>query len=379
MFLPQIITESDMFMSHSIGLYLHIPFCKRKCAYCDFFSGTGTQADFDVYTNVLTEKLHYWGQQVQEPVGSVYFGGGTPSVLGTERLCALLGAVKRAFSVEDNAEITLEVNPESGKSLDFDALRQAGFDRVSVGMQSAIAREINILGRLHTPEEAAYTVRKAQAAGFDNTSLDLMLGIPLQTKDSLRQSIAFCADCGVRHISSYILKIEEGTPFYAKRKALDLPDEDEQAELYLFAVDCLSRLGYAQYEISNFAQPGFESRHNTLYWRCGAYIGIGPAAHSFYHGKRFHYARSMQAFCNDLLTDDGSGGDSEEYIMLALRLCEGLVFADYEQRFQKPLPAELHRKIEKYVKLGLMEADGQHACFTPKGFLVSNTILADLL
>ena len=366
-------------MSHSIGLYLHIPFCKRKCAYCDFFSGTGTQADFDIYTNVLTEKLHYWGQQAQEPVGSVYFGGGTPSVLGTERLCALLGAVKRAFSVKDNAEITLEVNPESGKSLDFDALRQAGFDRVSVGMQSAIAREINILGRLHTPEEAAYTVRKAQAAGFDNTSLDLMLGIPLQTKDSLRQSIAFCADCGVRHISSYILKIEEGTPFYSNKELLNLPDEDEQAELYLFAVDCLSRLGYAQYEISNFAQPGFESRHNTLYWRCGAYIGIGPAAHSFYHGKRFHYARSMQAFCNDLLTDDGSGGDSEEYIMLALRLCEGLVFADYEQRFQKPLPAELHRKIEKYVKLGLMEADGQHACFTPKGFLVSNTILADLL
>ena len=144
-------------------------------------------------------------------------------------------------------------------------------------------------------------------------------------------------------------------------------------------MDYLNRLGYAQYEISNFAQPGFESRHNTLYWRCGAYIGIGPAAHSFYHGKRFHYARSMQAFCNDLLTDDGSGGDSEEYIMLALRLCEGLVFADYEQRFQKPLPAELHRKIEKYVKLGLMEADGQHACFTPKGFLVSNTILTDLL
>ena len=366
-------------MSHSIGLYLHIPFCKRKCAYCDFFSGKGTQADFDLYTNVLTEKLHYWGQQAQEPVGSVYFGGGTPSVLGTERLCALLGAVKRAFSVEDNAEITLEVNPESGKALDFDALRQAGFDRVSVGMQSAIAREINILGRLHTPEEAAYTVRKAQAAGFDNTSLDLMLGIPLQTKDSLRQSIAFCADCGVRHISSYILKIEEGTPFYSNKELLSLPDEDEQAELYLFAVDCLSRLGYAQYEISNFAQPGFESRHNTLYWRCGAYIGIGPAAHSFYHGKRFHYARSMQAFCNDLLTDDGSGGDSEEYIMLALRLCEGLVFADYEQRFQKPLPAELHRKIEKYVKLGLMEADGQHACFTPKGFLVSNMILTDLL
>lgn len=366
-------------MSHSIGLYLHIPFCRRKCAYCDFFSGVGTQADFDVYTRELTEKLHYWGQNAREPVGSVYFGGGTPSVLGTKRLCALLGAVKNDFSVDKNAEITLEVNPESGKALDFDALRQTGFNRVSVGMQSAIAREINILGRIHTPEEAAYTVKKAQAAGFDNTSLDLMMGIPLQTKDSLRQSINFCADCGVRHVSSYILKIEEGTPFYSNRELLNLPDEDEQAELYLFAVDYLNRLGYAQYEISNFAQPGFESRHNTLYWHCGEYIGIGPAAYSFYRGKRFHYARSMQAFCDNLLTADGSGGDSEEYIMLALRLCEGLVFADYEQRFGQPLPALLHKKIEKYAKLGLMKADGQHACFTPRGFLVSNAILADLI
>ena len=366
-------------MSHSIGLYLHIPFCKRKCAYCDFFSGTGTQADFDVYTNVLTEKLHYWGQQAQEPVGSVYFGGGTPSVLGTERLCALIGAVKRAFSVKDNAEITLEVNPESGKALDFDALRQTGFNRVSVGMQSAIAREINILGRIHTPEEAAYTVKKAQAAGFDNTSLDLMMGIPLQTKDSLRQSVDFCAACGVQHISSYILKIEEGTPFYSKRELLNLPDEDEQAELYLFVVEYLNSLGYVQYEISNFAKPGFESRHNTLYWRCGEYIGIGPAAHSFYHGRRFHYPRSMQAFGGNQLTGDGAGGDAEEYVMLALRLREGLVFADYERRFGQPLPTLTCQKIEKYAKSGLMEADGRHACFTPKGFLVSNSILADLI
>jgi len=366
-------------MSQTIGLYLHIPFCKRKCAYCDFFSGTGTQADFDVYTEKLTEKLFYWGQKVQEPVGSVYFGGGTPSVLGAGRLSALLGAVKRAFSVDKNAEITLEVNPESGRSLDFEALRQAGFNRISVGMQSAIAREIQVLGRIHTPEDAAFTIKKAQAAGFGNTSLDLMMGIPLQTRDSLRQSIEFCAACGVQHLSSYILKIEEGTPFYSKRELLNLPDEDEQADLYHYAVDCLNSLGYAQYEISNFAKPGFESRHNTLYWRCGEYIGIGPAAHSFYRGRRFHYPRSIQAFFDNRLTDDGDGGDAEEYIMLALRLREGLVFADYEQRFGQPLPALTYQKIKKYAKYGLMEADGRHACLTPKGFLVSNSILADLI
>ena len=366
-------------MDNTIGLYLHIPFCRKKCAYCNFFSRAGSEADYDAYQIQLQQKIKEWGQTASERVSGVYFGGGTPSILGTERLCALLGTVKASFAVNADAEVTVEVNPESGGALNFEKLKAAGFNRVSVGLQSAIPREIQELGRLHTPQEAALTVRLAQKAGIRNTSLDLMMGIPYQTKDSLRDSIRFCADSGVTHISSYILKVEEGTPLYARRGQLALPDEDEQADLYLSAVAYLEQLGYRQYEISNFAVPSFESRHNTLYWRCGEYIGIGPSAYSFYHGRRFHYESSLQAFGEGRLIDDGEGGSEEEYVMLALRLKEGLNFSDYARRFGKPFSANAPEKIKQFARFGFMELDGERACFTPKGFLVSNSILAELI
>ena len=372
--------ESDGFdMANNIGVYLHIPFCKRKCAYCDFFSGHGDAAAFDRYEAQLLHSIDEWGAKAGETVTSVYVGGGTPSVLGDDRLCRLLHAVKQAFRVAADAEVTLEVNPESGKALDFCKLRAAGFNRVSVGLQSAIAREIAVLERLHTPQEAKETVQRARAAGVENISLDLMLGIPYQTKESLRRSVDFCVACGVRHLSCYLLKIEEGTRFFAMRDALPLPDEDAQAELYLEAVSYLEQHGLYQYEISNFAVPGFESRHNTHYWQCGEYIGIGPSAHSFYHGKRFYYPRDMRQFEAGTVMDDGTGGDAEEYILLALRLKAGLRFGDYEQRFGKRLSSAILQKISRYAKMGLMECDDRHAHFTPQGFLVSNTILADIL
>lgn len=366
-------------MSNTIGLYLHIPFCKSKCAYCDFFSRAADEQQLDKYTAALVHAIEKWGDTAKETVASVYFGGGTPSVLGTERLCRLLSAVKASFALADNAEITLEVNPESGLRLDFAALRQTGFNRVSMGLQSADEQELQILGRIHTPQQAAQAVRAAQAAGIDNISLDLMMGIPLQTQESLRRSIDFCLSLGVKHLSSYILKIEQGTRFYSIKEQLQLPDEDEQAALYLFAVDYLRQNGFAQYEISNFSLPGFESRHNTLYWRCGEYIGIGAAAHSFYHGRRFYTPHSFEAFYGGETVDDGEGGGEEETIMLALRLTEGLDFAAFEQRFGHALSPVFFQKLQKYKQAGFMTQDDNRVCFTPKGFLVSNTILSDLL
>ena len=366
-------------MCSEFGLYLHIPFCKSKCAYCDFFSGKGNEADYDAYTQALIHKISLWSSGAKETVTSVYFGGGTPSILGSERLCRLLSAVKGCFTVAPAAEITLEVNPESGVSLDFEKLFFTGFNRISVGLQSAIAREIHLLGRIHTPNEAAQIVLRAQKAGFEKISLDLMLGIPHQTTDTLRQSVTFCAGCGVKHISAYILKIEENTPFFAAKNTLPLPSEDEQADLYLYAVQTLEALGYRQYEISNFAFPSFESKHNTLYWHCGEYLGIGPSAHSFYQGKRFYYPRDMQKFLANDIIQDGSGGDESEYIMLALRLKEGFVFSAFSRRFQKPVSPFILKKMHKYAQAGYMEVDEKHACFTPKGFLVSNTILSDIL
>ena len=366
-------------MADSLGLYLHIPFCKNKCPYCDFFSGKGSEADYDAYCLELKNKIKYWSNRTDRSVATVYFGGGTPSVLGTKRLCDLLCFVRNCFSVDEDAEITVEVNPDTGKTLDFPALKAAGFNRVSIGFQTAVESELKALGRIHDVDDARLTVQKAQAAGIDNLSLDLMMGIPFQTADSLKQSIDFCASLGVKHISSYLLKIEEGTRFFDLRDSLKVADGDEQADLYLFAVAFLESLGYHQYEISNFAKAGYESRHNSAYWLCREYIGIGPSAHSFFEGKRFFYGRSPEDFKANLLHDDGDGGTEEEYIMLALRLKSGLRFADYYARFQEEVSPLLLKKAEKYVRMNLMERDRQHLCFAPQGFLVSNAILGDLL
>lgn len=366
-------------MSNSIGLYIHIPFCKSKCPYCDFYSHSLGEAEYDIYTKSLADKIKLWSEKTDREVSSIYFGGGTPSVLGAERLSYLLNQIKQCFKIADNAEITTEVNPESGKTLDFDLLKCTGFNRISVGMQSADERELKAIGRIHTAKEAELTVRLAQKSGFENISLDLMMGIPFQTKESLKRSIDFCSDCGVKHISSYILKIEKGTAFDKAKRSLSLPDEDYQAELFLSAVEYLERLGFKQYEISNFAKEGFESRHNINYWKCGEYIGIGPSAHSFFNGERFYYGRNMDDFYCNRTVFDCKGGSREEYIMLALRLVSGLDFDEYKMKFGEALPNSTVKKIEKYADMGFMVLTDKSAHFTPKGFLVSNTIISDLL
>ncbi len=366
-------------MDKTIGLYIHIPFCKKKCAYCDFFSGASDISERKRYVRELQSKIKLWGETVNEKVSSVYFGGGTPSVLGTEPLCELLSCIKQVFSLAENAEITLEVNPESGRSLDFDKLKQTGFNRLSIGLQSSNPTELKVMGRIHTADDAALTVERARRVGFDNISLDLMLAVPYQTKASLKESIRFCAKLGVTHISSYLLKIEDGTRFYSEKESLSLPDDDEQAELYLYAAGLLEKLGYMQYEISNFAKPSFESRHNTLYWRCGEYIGIGPSAHSFYNGRRFYYPRDTEQFYLGKTVDDGAGGGEDEFIMLALRLKPGLIFSEYRQKFGKPLSPAAYQKIKLFAKAGLTELTDESASLTPKGFLVSNAIIAEII
>lgn len=366
-------------MSNSIGLYIHIPFCKSKCYYCDFYSIPSNESSYDEYVDVLCKKIEYWSKEVKEVVSTIYFGGGTPSIIGEKRLVKILDKIKSCFHISEKAEISVEINPESGKTFDFKKLKDCGFNRISVGMQSADENELNSLGRIHTVNEAKITVENARKAGIENISLDLMMGIPLQTTESLKKSIDFCNECKVTHISSYILKIEDGTKFALMKGNLDLPDEDYQAELYLFAVDYLKSLGYEQYEISNFSKIGFESKHNTNYWKCKEYIGIGPSAHSFYKGKRFYYSNSIADFENNTPVYDCDGGGKDEFIMLSLRLKSGLEFKEYENLFNESLPCYIIEKIRKYARMGFMEIDEQKACFTPQGFLVSNTILSDII
>ncbi len=366
-------------MNKNFGVYIHIPFCKSKCPYCDFYSSRGSEADFDDYTNLLVDKIAMWGNKLKRNVSGIYIGGGTPSLLGEKRLCKIIEATQNCFLPNDDCEITVEVNPESGKKMDFAMLKNYGINRISVGLQSSNKKELATLGRLHSADAARKTCENAIKGGIDNISLDLMMGIPHQSIDTLKKSIEFCRDCNVKHISSYILKIEEGTWFYNHQNKLVLPDDDLQAGMYLFAVDYLSKLGYKQYEISNFAVPGFESRHNINYWKCGEYIGIGPSAYSFVNCVRFHYSRNLSDFQNDDIISDGVGGDEEEFIMLSLRLTSGLNFSEYKKRYNRDFPSDLLKKINLYVKNGFMEISDDSIRFTPKGYLVSNTILSELI
>ena len=367
------------------GIYIHVPFCESKCPYCDFYSRPPKSAGKDKneyireYTAGVKSRLvsyaKIYGDRV---VDTIYFGGGTPSVLGADALSDILSEIKNIYKVSENAEITCEANPCSVDEEFFTKLKNSGFNRLSMGLQSANEDELRLLGRRHTAEEAAEKVRIAQKVGFDNISLDLMIALPNQTKEKLKKSIDFCASLYVQHISSYILKIEENTVF--GKKGVQTLDDEETADMYLFMVDELEKLGYKQYEISNFAKENFEARHNTRYWRDEEYLGIGPAAHSFMDGKRFYFERSLADFLSGKNPiEDGSGGDIEEKIMLKLRLTEGISerdligFEDGKAVFDKLI------KAAKLLPKNLIKIDNGVISLTAEGFLVSNSVIEFML
>lgn len=339
------------------GLYIHIPFCFSKCPYCDFYSTKYTQTAADAFA----EKL---GGQMQDYTGSfdtVYFGGGTPSILEPQVLTGILQAVRDHFAIDPAAEITVECNPSKDLTGDMEQYAAAGINRVSIGMQSAVDRERFALGRRAGSGEVARTVAAAKAAGITNISLDVMLGTPKQTPDSLEETFAFIERMQVTHISAYLLKIEPGTPFDRLQAKLALPEEDTVCQMYLQTVERLGQLGFAQYEISNFARPGYESRHNLKYWLLEPYLGLGPSAHSLWNGRRFYFDRDW------IWQDEGPGGDREEQILLGLRLNRGIP-ADWLTRDPAP-----------YIVGGFMRRANGRISLTPRGMLVSNTILAELL
>lgn len=364
-----------------IGLYLHIPFCDGKCAYCNFFSKRPCAgvSELSEYTDKMIKSIKMWGKRLERPVDTVYFGGGTPSLLGHDRLIHILRAVYQSFDVTDDAEITVEINPSSTDELDFEQMKTAGFNRLSIGLQTANENELKLLGRRHSVEDARRTVMRAQNAGFDNISLDVMLAIPEQTVESLDSTLEFCSVCHVQHISAYILKIEEGTRFDTMRDQLPLFNDDEQAVFYEHTVKKLAELGYQQYEISNFSLKGRESRHNLHYWHDDEYLGLGPSAHSFIDDKRYYFDNNFQRFYDNHLCDESEGGDSEEYIMLALRLTEGLEFVKYRERFSHSISDKMISAAMRLQQQGLCRVSDSSITLTVKGFLVSNAVIAYLL
>jgi oxygen-independent coproporphyrinogen-3 oxidase len=364
---------------NNLGIYIHVPFCAiAKCPYCDFYSVTYNDILAEQYTQAVVKSVVQWGKQAGgRIVDAVYFGGGTPALL-EENLAVILIAIKNCFNVTADAEITFEANPTNNIAEFLPVLRKAGFNRLSLGLQSANDNELAALGRQHTAKQAAESVTFARSAGFENISLDLMLCTPGQTMKSLEKSIEYIAELQPKHVSAYLLKIEQGTP-YAKA-ALILSNDDEQADAYLFACEQLEKYGFMQYEISNFARPKFEARHNLKYWQCEEYIGIGAAAHSYFEGRRFYYERDVHAFINGAIpTDDCDGGSFEEYCMLGLRLTKGLQEQALKQRYNKGFEAFDGAVIQKLIKAGLVILENGCLRLTREGFLVSNLVIGEVL
>lgn len=361
------------------GLYVHVPFCApAKCPYCDFYSLPVSRAEVQGYLAAVRAAARRFAPCLSgRAAASVYFGGGTPVLLGGA-LAELLGFLKETFEIAPDAEITVEANPGLSLGTLFGRLRAAGFNRLSLGMQSACPDELTALGRRHSPDDVLRAVRQARAAGFANISLDLMLATPGQTEESVRRSVGFAAQAGADHISAYLLKIEPGTSF--ARAGQRETDEDAQAALYHAACAALEACGFLQYEISNFARPGFESRHNLRYWRCGEYLGLGPASHSFLSGRRFHFPPDLPAFeAGAGLVDDGAGGGWEEQVMLRLRLCEGLEEAALRARTGKGFEAFTPGAMAKLARGGFLINENNRVRLTRRGFLVSNAVIGALL
>ena len=363
-----------------LSLYIHVPFCASKCKYCDFYSLAAPER-MDDYVNAMCRHLDAWGERCREyRVDTVYFGGGTPSLLGGARLTRLLGAAARAFSVEENAEITVECNPDSMDAALLAALRGAGVNRLSVGVQSAHDGELRMLGRRHTFEEARRAVGEAYRYGFENLSLDLMYALPGQDEPRLLESVQALLALAPAHLSCYALKVEPGTPF--ARERIVQPDEDVQADMYLALCGMLSAAGYEHYEISNWAKPGFRAKHNAKYWDLSPYLGIGPSAHSLIGGRRFAYDRSLDAFLagQPPAQEDEVDGFSPalEFLMLALRTADGVVPEAFEARFGVPF-MPFARRLRFFEPHGLTRFENGRWRLTEQGFLLSNSILTDVL
>lgn len=362
---------------NSLGIYIHVPFCGKKCDYCDFYSVNYSKYTVNEYVNAVIRNILYYSNP-KRVVDTIYFGGGTPSLLSIEQINSILLKLKDCFCVLPNAEITLEANPNTVNEEKLFHLNQIGINRLSLGIQSFVNEELKFLGRNHSAERAEKAVKDARSAGFNNISCDLMIGIPMQNIKTLEFSINMLNQLNVQHISAYILKTEKGTPFDCNEIQNLLPNEDETADIYLNMVRMLEERGFMQYEVSNFSKPGFESQHNCRYWNCSDYLGIGPSAHSCCFGKRFAVERDLNKFISSdiqqtYITDDSPCG-FEETSMLQLRLKKGLDLSKTGEH-----RSNIEKKIPDLINAGYAEFNKQFLSLTPKGFLMSNSIIEYLI
>lgn len=364
----------------SAGIYIHVPFCKRKCPYCDFYSVVADSSVRHAYALALTQRIAAHADRSLE-ADTVYFGGGTPSLIEPEDVLHIINTVKDSFSIADDCEITLECNPGSVDYERLCAYREAGVNRISYGVQSSDDTELKALGRLHDFSLAQRAVLDAQRAGFENISCDLMIGTPRQTVDSLMRSVRDLCSLGIKHVSCYMLKIEEGTAYDCDDIRSSVADDDAVSDMYLSLCDELERLGFVHYEISNFALSGYESRHNLKYWEGEQYIGFGPAAHSFYRNRRTYAESDVYAFISNPYADDLIEDDApdvlQEYIMLGLRISKGISLEKINLLGGNSVA--FSNALKPFISAGFARSDGDNVRLTREGYLRSNGIISRLL
>ncbi|MCD7846314.1 MAG: radical SAM family heme chaperone HemW [Oscillospiraceae bacterium] len=371
-----------------LGIYIHIPFCASKCGYCDFYSLANCDGRMNKYQAALLRHIEE-ASATMSPyyIDTLYFGGGTPSYYGAKRLTEIFNTVKRFGKVLKSAEVTVECNPDSVTRHDLRLLRKEGVNRISLGMQSASDDLLKIIGRRHSFAQVKKAVQMIRAEGFDNLSLDLMYGLPNQTKEDWAQTLAQAIKLEPEHLSCYGLKLEEGTPMYeAYQDSPVVPSDDEQADMYLYTVETLAHYGYQQYEVSNFAKRGYASRHNMKYWDMDDYLGFGPGAHSCMGNTRYGFVRSLEGYIRGVERGEDLVEEYErleeldraaEYLMLGMRRGKGISQEEYYKIYRSDF-APIEALLKEYEKEGWTKSFNGRWCFTPAGFLVSNTLIGSL-
>lgn len=374
-------------MDRTVGIYIHVPFCAKKCPYCDFYSTKYNISLEEKYFNALISDIILCSRDIEYRdiiVDTIYFGGGTPSLVKPLYLKQVIDCIKENFNHKHgDTEITIEANPCTITDTRMKAYADMGINRISFGMQSASEKELTALGRTHNLDNIKQCVSLSKNHGINNISLDFMIGTPYQTIESVNETLAFIKSQDIKHVSAYMLKVEQDTPFYASDIVSFCPDEDLTAQIYLNTVASLNDIGLTQYEISNFAVKGYESQHNLKYWNSDEYLGFGTSAHSFYSNARWYYKSNIDDYINDssickIYEDTFDISTFEEYAMLKLRLTSGLDLNTAHSLYQFDETSIL-KSLKKLLSHNLITYNDGIIALTPSGFLISNSIISELL
>ncbi|MBQ4528274.1 MAG: radical SAM family heme chaperone HemW [Clostridia bacterium] len=367
------------------GIYVHIPFCLQKCNYCDFCSYPSMLSNADSYCDALAREAEsYCGKNIF--ADTIYFGGGTPSILSSMQLGKVLDSIYKNFDISSNVEITIEANPGTVTNEKAKEFKTLGFNRVSLGAQSFCDKELSILGRIHTADDTEKCYDLLRDAGFENISLDLMYAIPGQNMQSLSSSASQLLNLSPEHISCYGLKIEEGTPFekMLERGEITEKSDDEYADMYAFICNTLKEAGYSQYELSNFAKKGFESRHNTKYWLGDDYVGLGAAASSKLGSNRFTHIANLESYMKSFENEESyelsNEDEMSEFMFLSLRMTKsGASKEIFENRFGISIEKAFQEAIRKHTSNGMILDEGDRYILAPKAYYISNYVLSDFV